>query len=204
MVTGHELPFDTVELGNQKMSPRVLKSHLPMVLLPDQLWTIHPKIIYVARNPADTAVSFFHHQQGLDSFQGEINNFAQLFMDGIVEHGPYQNHVMEFWRIRNEKNVLFLTYEEMKDNLPEVIKKTCAFLGKTILDDEIVRMEHHLSFDRMKTNNERHIPPEKLKNMFRFYRKGKVGSSKEELSAEMLDKFSKWTQQEVGEIYPNY
>lgn len=175
-----------------------------MALLPDQLWTIKPKIIYVARNPADTAVSFFHHQQGLDSYRGEINNFSQLFMDGIVEHGPYQNHVREFWKIRNEKNILFLTYEEMKENLPAAIQKTCKFLGKTISDEEIQRMENHLSFDRMKKNNERHIPPEQLINMFRFYRKGKVGASKEELSQEILDKFSKWTKKEVGDIYPDF
>lgn len=125
-------------------------------------------------------------------------------MDGIVEHGPYQNHVTEFWKIRNEKNILFLTYEEMKKNLPAVMKKTCQFLDKTISEAEIKRMEHHLSFDRMKTNNERHIPPERLESMFRFYRKGKVGASKEELSPETLDKFSKWTKQQVGEIYPDF
>ena len=41
-------------------SPRFMKSHLPVHLLPADILTKKAKIVYVARNPKDVAVSFFH------------------------------------------------------------------------------------------------------------------------------------------------
>ncbi|XP_031637530.1 sulfotransferase 1E1-like [Contarinia nasturtii] len=45
---------------NNAISPRVIKSHLPPHLLPVELWTVRPKIVYIARNPKDVAISLFH------------------------------------------------------------------------------------------------------------------------------------------------
>ena len=44
-------------------SPRFLKSHLPVHLLPPDILTKKAKIVYVARNPKDMAVSFFNFHQ---------------------------------------------------------------------------------------------------------------------------------------------
>lgn len=35
---------DVINSSDQIKSPRVLKSHLPAALLPDQLWTVKPKV----------------------------------------------------------------------------------------------------------------------------------------------------------------
>ncbi|WP_411025355.1 sulfotransferase domain-containing protein, partial [Salmonella sp. s55004] len=48
------------EIAANKKSPRILKTQLPMALLPTQLKEKKPKIIYVARNPKDSAVSYFN------------------------------------------------------------------------------------------------------------------------------------------------
>lgn len=41
-------------------SPRLLHSHLPPHLLPKQIWSVRPKVIYIYRNPKDAAISRFH------------------------------------------------------------------------------------------------------------------------------------------------
>ena len=47
---------------------------------------------------------------------------------------------------------MFLTYEEMKKDLPAVIRKTAAFLGKSLSDVDVGRLNEHLAFKNMKSN----------------------------------------------------
>lgn len=58
-------------------SPRFMKSHLPMSLLPTNLMDT-AKVIYVARDPRDVAVSCFHHARlfKLINYKG---NFRQTW-----------------------------------------------------------------------------------------------------------------------------
>eukprot|EP00057_Strongylocentrotus_purpuratus_P011430 XP_011665904.1 PREDICTED: sulfotransferase 1C4-like [Strongylocentrotus purpuratus] len=48
------------EIAAKMASPRFLKTHLPSRFCPTQLVDKKPKIIYVARNPKDAAVSYYH------------------------------------------------------------------------------------------------------------------------------------------------
>ena len=41
--------------------PRLIKTHLPFERTP---WSAQAKYVYVARNPFDCAVSFYHHTRG--------------------------------------------------------------------------------------------------------------------------------------------
>lgn len=71
-----------------------MKSHLPIALLPDQLWIVKPKIIYVTRNPKDVAVSYCHHQKGFFNYTGDVDDYAELIMDGdgIYRYVKYISH----------------------------------------------------------------------------------------------------------------
>ncbi|KRT80236.1 hypothetical protein AMK59_6570, partial [Oryctes borbonicus] len=100
-------------------------------------------------------------------------------------------------------NVLFLTYEEMKRDLPKVIRKVSTFLGRRELnDDETTRLVEHLSFENMKKNpavakNDLLAAVDKCVEKERdaslqFIRAGKVGSYKEELSKEMIRDLDEW------------
>lgn len=60
-----EKAIESITKVHQAPSPRFIKSHLPIHLLPRQLWSIKPKIVYVARNPKDVAISYFHHLTNL-------------------------------------------------------------------------------------------------------------------------------------------
>lgn len=41
-------------------SPRVIKTHLPLSLLPRSVAEVGAKVIYVGRNPKDVAVSYYY------------------------------------------------------------------------------------------------------------------------------------------------
>lgn len=133
-------------------SPRFIKSHLHAALLPKALWTVRPKMIYVARNPKDVAVSRYHFYANYKGWHGSFDDFMELVLKDELSYAPFHSHVISFWNMRDEENVLFLTYEEMKANLFDVLKRTSSFLNKSYADKELLELEQFLSFDKMKMN----------------------------------------------------
>lgn len=131
---------------------RHMKTHLPAALLPTQLWTVKPKIIYTARGVKDLAVSYYHHYVHMQGYEGSMEEFLEAFLDDKVFLSPYHGHYKDFWYMRNEENILFITYENMKSDLMAVMRETARFLNKSYSDAEYVKLAEHLSFDAMKSN----------------------------------------------------
>ncbi|XP_060572025.1 sulfotransferase 4A1-like [Ruditapes philippinarum] len=105
-----------VKYIDQMKSPRMIKSHLHHFLLPIQLQKGKGRIIYIARNPKDIATSFFRLIQWMGGFNRigyTFDNFVDTFVNGTGHNCPWPRHVLEFWERRNDKNVLFLKYEEV-------------------------------------------------------------------------------------------
>ena len=80
----------SVEHVENLQSPRVIKSHLPLEMLPPNLVDTC-KIIFVCRTPKDCCVSFYHHHLTLSNyhFKGTFADFAEQFLDGTLEFGSY-------------------------------------------------------------------------------------------------------------------
>jgi Sulfotransferase domain len=107
-------PGDSIDKIEQLQRPRHIKSHLTKSLLPDQLWTTKPKIVYVARNPKDVVISFFHHYRNIVGYRGTKEDFIEAFLNDSIIYSPFFEHILDFWKVRHENYVLFLTYEDMK------------------------------------------------------------------------------------------
>ena len=117
------------------------------------------------------------------------------------------DHILDFWKIKDQSNILFLFFEDMKRNLDQEVKKAMKFLGKNYSQEEIDKLCVHLSFDSIKDNKMinkkeeirmlKESAGEKFDpNEFSFVRKGQVGGCTKELSVkenEMLDEYSKWS-----------
>lgn len=70
---------------NGMSEQRFIKSHLPLSLMPPSVFEKKSKIIYVARNPKDVAISYYHLNR-LYKTQGFIGNFElywSMFENGL-------------------------------------------------------------------------------------------------------------------------
>ncbi|XP_008204338.1 luciferin sulfotransferase [Nasonia vitripennis] len=186
--------------------PRFIKSHQPFNLLPRQIRTGEkkPKIIYVARNPKDVCISFYHHSKLLEGFCGTFDDFCKLFLGDKLVYAPYWNHVRGFWERKDQDNMLFLLFEDMKKDLPSVVRKTAQFLGKTLDDSQVQALCKHLSFESMKVNPALNrvttIAWIRSLNLSKddseeneFIRNGNVGQWKATMSEEWIKKFDEWS-----------
>ncbi|EAT42076.1 AAEL006344-PB [Aedes aegypti] len=191
---------DTIGKVERLPRPRHIKSHLPLALLPKQLWTVKPKIIYTARNPKDVTTSFMHHYRHLQGFNGSQKDFLDGILADKIMYCPQIKHATEFWALSHRDHILILHYEDMKRNLPEVIQKVCHFFGKSYTKEQLTDLEKHLMFDTMKANNAANnvaLVAEVQSGMgistdFKFMRKGQIGAYKEELPEEFIVKLDEF------------
>ncbi|KAG0720242.1 Sulfotransferase 1C4 [Chionoecetes opilio] len=71
-----------LQMAECKPSPRTFKTHLPLSLLPPNLLAT-TKAVYMARNPKDVVLSFFHHSRIFKArgYKGTFEQFVQYFLD---------------------------------------------------------------------------------------------------------------------------
>ncbi|CAH1999714.1 unnamed protein product [Acanthoscelides obtectus] len=190
-----------------KIGPQCIKSHLPWDLLPRELQASikSPKIIYVTRNPKDTCISYFNHSRLMEGYRGDFNDFCELFLAEKLTYTPYWSHLLSFWQRRNQKNILFLKYEDMNKDLPAVIREVADFLEKPLSDEQVSILADHLSFENMKknpaVNYEMVISINKKFKLTesdgKFMRSGKVGDYKANMSPEMIKIFDEWSEENL-------
>ncbi|XP_059622666.1 luciferin sulfotransferase-like [Phlebotomus argentipes] len=199
---------DRYAILNERKTQRFIKSHLPAPFLPKQVWSVKPKIIYVARNAKDTAISYYHFYKHAGQNQASLREFLDFFMNDNVLYGPYHNHVIDFWQMRNEENIHFITFQDMKRDLPSVIEKTAKFLGKSLSKEQILTLADYLSFDTFSKNTSVNredmflqlcntMNLDREKQDYNFIRKGKSGSFREEMPEDLIEKFNEWTLRET-------
>ncbi|XP_070579733.1 sulfotransferase 1E1-like [Ptychodera flava] len=149
-------------------SPRIINSHLGEKFLPIELEEKNPKIIYVARNPKDVSVSSYYFVQLLLATEyksrpaNPYRNFSEFFPDYLDCKNRFQvvgyagskwhEHVLTWWKRRHDKNVLFLKYEDMFQDLESNVRKIAKFLDLQLTDDVVKKISDHCTIGNMKKN----------------------------------------------------
>ncbi|KAL7018258.1 hypothetical protein ACKWTF_010693 [Chironomus riparius] len=183
-------------------SPRTIKTHLPIQLLPDQVWTKKPKIIHISRDVKDVAISNYHFWKSMNINCPDLREFLNCFLNDTIQYGPYRETVHNYLNIPNYENIIYITYETMHADLDGTIMKISKFLEKPIFFDNLQKLKDHLSFEKMKnnkaTNNKEILTDfQKFRNgeevdSDNFIRKGIIGDHKNSMSKEYIDRFDKW------------
>ena len=82
---------------------RVIKTHQIFDFLPPELceWS---KVIYVARNPKDTVVSFYHHLKRKFHFLGDFNEFTNYFKAELLHFENMRQNVNAYQNTSYDSN----------------------------------------------------------------------------------------------------
>lgn len=189
-----------LQMADCSKSPRTFKSHLPLSLLPSDMVRT-AKVVYMARNPKDAVVSFFHHCRIFKNhdFKGTFEEFVQYFLDDDYVYGPYWLHLKEAWKHRSQPNLHFMFFEDLKENTMEELKKLDAFLGTNLSQEQLEKVAHYTSFPEMKARDallgkgsEIFFNADIINKDGGFFRKGKVGDWKGKYTPELEAKMDRW------------
>uniref|UniRef100_A0A4W3JJN7 Sulfotransferase n=1 Tax=Callorhinchus milii TaxID=7868 RepID=A0A4W3JJN7_CALMI len=161
-------------------SPRLIPTHLNYKMLPVQLKTKKCKMIYIIRNPKDTAVSLYHYYKDNPNLPtvDKWTTFLEKFLNGdghcILSHFPFYN----------ETFVLEFSLQDPTESVEQI----STFLGVNLTSEQIDDITRKSSFNEMKEQAQK----EKVdanntvcaltSNKRLIFRKGTVGDWKNHFS----------------------
>ncbi|KAF1405176.1 Sulfotransferase family cytosolic 2B member 1, partial [Spheniscus humboldti] len=184
---------------------RLITTHLPARVLAPALQQSKAKVIYVARNPKDVAVSFYHFHR-LAKFlpdPGSFDTFLTRFLEGTVHYGSWFDHVKGWLGQRQLLDIFYVTYEELHQDLRGTAQRLSAFLGCPLGPETLGALEQHCSFVAMRDNamaNYSLIPSEIMDHSQGcFMRKGVVGDWRDHFSPLQNALFNRLYQEEMGD-----
>ncbi|KAL4424320.1 hypothetical protein ABPG75_001621 [Micractinium tetrahymenae] len=174
-------------------SPRIFKSHMPHhMALAGGPRQSPCRFIYIARNPKDVCVSYYHFESGSawsGGYDGTWEHWLRLFMDGRVQRGDWLDHVLSWWEVRGEENMLFLRYEDLKRDFRGQLARIAAHVGVQLSPKAVDRVVAASSFSHMRAapfSNHKHIA-----DFQGFFRKGEVGSWRDRFTVAQTDAFDR-------------
>lgn len=182
-----EYPIDGVsteerlEYYARLRDPRIFKLHLCFGECP--YWEM-AKYITCSRDPRDAAVSLFFHQlyfnRELPQRRKIIEDFDE-FIENWLERGKYWEFLNSWWPHRNDPNILWLRFEDLKSELLAQVRRVVDFLKWEVSPIQIERILPLLDFEWMKQNESRFLMDNRDFSG-PFFRKGRVDRGASSLS----------------------
>ena len=197
---------------------RFVKTHLPVDAL---VFSEKAKYIYIGRDGRDVLWSLFnHHSTANDSWYEALNDtpgrvgppierptssISEYFHEWLNNDGypwwPFWENVRSWWEIRQLPNVHFVHFANLKNNMPQEIRRIAAFLEIPIDESKWELILLHCSFDYMKANASKSVP---LGGAFwdggaeTFIHKGENGRWRDTLREAEIQQYEQRAERELG------
>uniref|UniRef100_A0A3B4WR44 Sulfotransferase n=1 Tax=Seriola lalandi dorsalis TaxID=1841481 RepID=A0A3B4WR44_SERLL len=176
--------FSVDELYMLTTFPRIIKTHLPVQVIPKSFSEQNSKIIYMARNAKENALFYFHlNRMNMVQLEpGDRSSFLQRFMEGKRE-----SRMRAYQKKQTTSNILYLFYEDL---IEVKLNRLCSCLGLSATAELKRQVVQKVQFDNMKNNKANGSMDEFLDfKTSPFMRKGKVGDWKNYFAAQQSEQF---------------
>jgi hypothetical protein len=184
---------------------RIIKTHLPADACPDDP---SARYIYVSRHPGScfaSCVDFLGENMG--PFLPDLAEIEAWFRSPTqMWWGTWPRHIAGWWRrAQATDRVLWVRFEEMKEDLPAVVARVADFLGvENLTNDEVGHIVEKCGFSYMRTHRdafEMH-PPHILASDPELFRRG-TRDRFADLPADVNQRILAWCAQEIeGSDFP--
>ena len=190
---------ESAKKANGLPSPRILKTHNPYDHFNKN---VKGRFIYVYRDGMDLAASVYHHEKNyLDPNQTFEESFKKHFQNESENWFLFNRDWMQN---QNGFAILYISYEQLKNEFEATIKKIAAFLRVEVTPEEMVLIKHFSGFSYMKTIEHKfgEKPTKESQLVFnQFIRKGETGTGKEYLSEEQKQFYIANHEHIIGKLF---
>nr|XP_039271504.1 sulfotransferase 6B1-like isoform X1 [Styela clava] len=178
--------------------PKCFQTHLPENLVNvAKIKKSGGKIIVILRNPKDQAVSWYHFcsksgpfDNARYAFSLDWPQFSSDYIQGkqltFMKDGDcYAEHILGWYKHKDEDNVMFIYYEDMKRDTKQEIRRLAKFLNVEVDDKRVEEIENATTFSVMKQTSHPNL------SKINLFRKGEVGNWKQLMTvaqSELMDK----------------
>jgi aryl sulfotransferase len=180
---------------------RIIKTHLHQQLVPR---CSEARYLVMVRDPKDVIVSGYHFFRSLllGPLMPSVRHWVDLSLSADSPLGPWSRHLASYWRVRNEPNVLFLTYEDLSADPRGVIQQIARFMNVDLDTRQLEAVMRAATFEEMRRLNDRFdpgrvVPWGKAHSMLR---KGRPGEAAELLSPELRQRIDDHSRMELRRL----
>jgi hypothetical protein len=190
---------DAPLIGRERPS-RIVKTHLPASLCP---FDPAARYIYVARHPAScfaSCIDFVTTNTG--GMSPGMAGFEEWFRSrDLMWWGTWPDHVKGWAELAaKHPNVLFVHFEEMKRDLPAVVRRVVEFLGlRPLTEAELAKVVEKSGFDYMQRHQEMFemFPPHILQTRGELMVRG-TANRHEDVPADARARIVDWARAETA------
>ncbi|XP_060069966.1 sulfotransferase 1C2-like [Ylistrum balloti] len=206
----HFLDYNDVDYLNKLPSPRLLASHMTFDRLPLQVREGKGKVFVVSRNPKDVAVSLYTFLMKLtvSDFSGTWEGFLKFYMEGKMMYGSWFDTFFDWENIKDTYsggNIMYLVYEDLKQDLFHNITKMASFLGVTHDKSFLEEVTERCTFKTMVKTIMQEIKPQEQEYIKKvseekklpIYRKGEVGDWKNHFTVAQNETFDRLYEEQM-------
>ncbi|CAH1776659.1 unnamed protein product [Owenia fusiformis] len=183
----------TNDVTSSVPSPRIMRTHQLPSSIPKRVWN-KCKVINLVRHPKDVAYSLFKHQSTglLYCYNGTWEGFLPTWLKGEAAWDDWFKHVQEYKRLAENVDMMFLTYEEIKNDTLGTIKKIAEYIGVSWSEEDYKKMVDETKIDVIQSRNKEYDAYAKDGRGADFmFRKGEVGAWKEHFTVAQNELFNK-------------